>query len=103
MLLRAKLKKMARIEKTSLAGLFSRAIFVSVAQVWPEDTYEEIRAKYEKLNILAGKCLRIKAMPTEEQMKPLLRLDDLLTRMEEAANQMNDSNDSVDLSQEEPA
>ena len=38
-------------------------------------------------------------MLTDEQMKPMIRLEDSLTRMEEAAWKMNDSSsDSVNLS-----
>ena len=47
MLLRAKLKKMARLQRTSIGGLLARGIFNAVAQAWPEDTYEEIEAKHE--------------------------------------------------------
>jgi len=68
LLLRSKLKKMAKLQKTSIQGMLARGIFTAVAQAWPEDTYAEILAKHEKLNMLGGKCFRINAIPTEEQM-----------------------------------
>ena len=41
----------------------------------------EIKAKHEKLNMLGGLCIRMGSMLRDEDMQPLIRLENLLNEM----------------------
>ena len=84
-LLKAKLKKMAKIRKTSLAGLYARAIFITVSESLAERTFFEKKVKYETLNALHATCISysVRLYPKEKakfsalkfELESLLKID----------------------------
>lgn len=75
LLLRAKLEKMAKKRNTDLLGLFSRALYLTVVQQWPEDSFEEAWSKYAELQKLEGVCKKYKVAlsPTDRSVFTRLR------------------------------
>ncbi len=46
LMMQTKLKFMAKQRKTKVSGLLTRAIYLTIGQTWPEDTFYEIKTKY---------------------------------------------------------
>ena len=74
LLLRSKLKFIARQKKTTVAGLLARALYLSVAQTCPEDTFYEIKTKYELMTVMQGKCLILSSKLSDEDRSTQDRL-----------------------------
>ena len=81
MLIRAKLKKVVKMHRTTLTALIGRGIFRTVSNCWPEDTASEIKVKHKTLNHLGRICFRMGFVLKREEVEPLLRLENLINDM----------------------
>ena len=81
-LIRAKLKKLAKLKKVTLAGLFARAIFLTLAQTLPEEGEEQIEYKSRMLNKYGSLCLTMGYPLSEQDVKPMIRLSRSLALLE---------------------
>ena len=57
LLIKAKLRRIAKNIKTNVAGLFARAIFLTVQERFSEGNFYEKKIKYETLTFLIGTCM----------------------------------------------
>ena len=65
LLVKTKLRKMASLNKTSITGLFMRAMFLRASETLPQGTFLEKKQKFSDLNALFCKCKTFKVNLTE--------------------------------------
>ena len=67
MLFKAKITHMAESRKLQIAGLLARAIYLSAAELLPEDTFYQKKHKYHTLEDLQRKCFSMSVKLTEKE------------------------------------